>query len=75
VTNIFQNQPRYYVDMLKTFATINQEVIIDLTYLIVDIGEHVKAKTRFMLLKCKPKSIVTQQSIVFATSTCKKDEW
>jgi hypothetical protein len=41
----------------------------------MDMFEHVEAKTRFMLLVYKPKSIVNQQSIVFATSTCKKDEW
>ncbi len=63
------------MDMLKKFATINQEIIIDLTYKFVDMDEHVEAKTRFMLPVCKPKSIVNQQSIVFATSTCKKDKW
>ncbi len=37
MNDMYQNQPKYYMDMLKNHVATNQEVTIDPTNLVVDI--------------------------------------
>jgi hypothetical protein len=36
---VFQDQPKYYLDMLRNPATINQKMIIHIIDLVMDINE------------------------------------
>jgi hypothetical protein len=39
MNNVFQDQPKYYMDMPRNPTTTNQEMTIDTIYLVMDINE------------------------------------
>jgi hypothetical protein len=39
MNDVFQDQPKYYMDMLRNPTTTNQEMTIDIVDLVMDINE------------------------------------